>query len=149
MNTIIIFCAQYLIFVAIGYVAARSLQGKHKIEHVLISLCTALLAWVVAHFLKGIIAHPRPDSMHALIVPDDMYSFPSGHATFMSALAVSMYSFNKKTGYVIFTLAIITGMARVLAGVHFWYDILGGVCIGALVGYLCVTVYTSFFKKII
>ena len=42
-----------------------------------------------------------------------------------------MYGFDKKPAHILFALAAITGAARVLSGVHYWYDILGGFVIGA------------------
>jgi membrane-associated phospholipid phosphatase len=42
-----------------------------------------------------------------------------------------MYGFDKRAGTFLLALAVITGIARVLAGVHFWYDIFGGMILGA------------------
>lgn len=140
MNQIIIFCATYLIYISALYAFCHIIfkrEKKHHIRHVIIIFGTAVLAWAVAHFLKGVIAHPRPDIV-ALIKPDDVYSFPSGHATFMFALATSMYGIDKKAGKYIFIMGLITGIARVLAGVHFWYDIVGGFVLGAFVSYVFV-----------
>lgn len=131
MNLIIIFCATYLIFIAAAYAFYHVItkkERKHHIRHIAIIFGSAVLAWVVAHFMKNAIAHPRPEVLNTLIAPDqnDMFSFPSGHATFMFALAFAMYSFDKHAGKILFVLALLVGIARVLAGVHFWYDILGG-----------------------
>ncbi len=135
MNQIIIFCATYLIYISALYAFYHVLskhEKKHHIRHIIIIFGTAVLSWIVAHFLKGVITHPRPDVV-TLIKPDDLYSFPSGHATFMFALAFSMYGFDKRAGKYIFLMGLITGIARVLAGVHFWYDIVGGFILGAFV----------------
>ena len=146
MNSIIIFCAEYLIFISAFYAIMHVLlkhEKKHYIQHIVIIFGSAVAAWIVSHFLKNIIAHPRHDLTHALITPDDVYSFPSGHATFMFALAFSMFSFDKKAGKIIFILALLTGIARVLSGVHFWYDIVGGFAIGAFVAYFVILVTRS------
>lgn len=139
MNQIIIFCADNLVFVSILYSVVYVIwkhERRHHIKHIVIILGSGLFAWVVAHVLKDIIAHPRPDLTNALVVPDSLYSFPSGHAALMFALGLSMFSFDKKAGIIIFVLAILTGIARVLAGVHFWYDIVGGIVVGFLVSYI-------------
>ena len=143
MEQIIIFCATYLIFISAVYAFLHILfkhEKKHHIRHIIIIFGTAVLAWVVTHFLKDVIAHPRPDLSNALIVPDSFYSFPSGHATFMFALAMSMYGVDKKAGKYIFIMALIAGIARVLAGVHFWYDIVGGFIVGAVISYIFVMI---------
>ena len=113
-------------------------ENKDKIKNVIIIIGTAVLAWVITHLLKDITAHPRPDLTNALISPDSVYSFPSGHATFMSALALSVYSFDKKDGAFIFVFAVLSGIARALAGVHYWYDIIGGFVVGGIVAYVII-----------
>ena len=109
---------------------------RYNIRHIVIIFGTAGLAWLVAHFLKNIIMNPRPDLANALITPDSLYSFPSGHATFLFGLAWSMYGFDKRAGVVLFVFGALTGIARVLAGVHFWYDIVGGFIVGWIVSYI-------------
>lgn len=130
----IFICAKYFIYIAALYAVGHVLvkhERKHHIRHIIIILGSAFLAWGVALFFKDALAHPRPDMIASLISPDDPYSFPSGHATFMFALAFSMYGFDKKPAHILFALAVITGAARVLSSVHYWYDILGGFVIGA------------------
>ncbi|MFA6608347.1 MAG: phosphatase PAP2 family protein [Candidatus Paceibacterota bacterium] len=139
MNQIIIFCANGLIFISALYAFVHIIlkhERRHHVRHIALIFGSAVLAWVVAHLLKNIIAHPRPDLTGALIAPDSLYSFPSGHATFMFALAWSLYGFDKRAGAIIFTLAGITGIARVLSGVHFWYDIVAGFVVGGCVAYV-------------
>lgn len=141
MNSIIYFCAEYLIFIACAYAFLHVIlkhERRHHVRHIAIIFGSAVLAWIASHFLKNIIAHPRPDLTLALLQPDanDPYSFPSGHATFLFALAWSMYSFDKKAGSIIFASAVIVGVARVLAGVHYWYDILAGFLVGGIVSYV-------------
>lgn len=134
MNELIIICAKYLIFISAAYAFFHVVikhERKNHIRHVVTIFGSAVFAWVIAHVLKNAVAHPRPDALHALIVPDDVYSFPSGHATFMFALAFCMYGFDKRAGKVLFVFAVITSVARVFAGVHFWYDIIGGMVLGA------------------
>jgi undecaprenyl-diphosphatase len=104
---------------------------------------TALSSWYLAHFFKNLIALPRPDLTKALFQPLEAasYGLPSGHAALMFALAFTMHSFDKKAGYALFVIAIFAGVARALAGVHYWYDILGGAVLGmtvsAIVVYAC------------
>lgn len=108
---------------------------------------SSVFAWVIAHVLKDIIAHPRPDLALALITPDSLYSFPSGHATFMFTLAFTMFGFDKRAGVVIGVLALFAGVARVLSGVHFWYDIVGGVVLAAIIASTVLFFCKRFFKQ--
>ena len=150
MNQIIIFCAANLIYISVFYVLIKVIFKRDKKDYlikILIVLISGVVAWVVAHILKGVIAHPRPDLTNSLITPDATYSFPSGHATFMFALAFAMYHFDKYAGKIIFILAVLTGISRVLAGVHFWYDIFGGFILGSVVSFLLLQIVKRLIRK--
>jgi undecaprenyl-diphosphatase len=151
MNFLILFCAEALIFIASAYAVLHVYfkhEKKHHVRHIVMVLGTAVLSWVVAHFAKDLIAHPRPDLAKALLAPDDAYSFPSGHASFMFAMAFTMHFFDKKAGRIIFVMAILTGIARVLAGVHYWYDIVGGIVFGFVVAWIVVTLCKRLIKQV-
>lgn len=146
MNTLILFCAVVLIYVAIVFAFVRVLrrhEKKHHVRHIVMLVGTAFGAWFAADFFKQLLALPRPDLTSALFMPQNVhsYGFPSGHAAFMFALAATMYSFDRKAGKALYVLAAVTGIARALAGVHFWYDIIGGAVLGyavsKLVVYIC------------
>lgn len=96
------------------------------------------MAWCVARFLKFLIHTPRPFVAFSdvqSLVAESGFAFPSGHATFYSALAVSILLVHKKAGYWFFVCALLIGIARIAAGVHFPVDILGGFVYGSLVAY--------------
>ena len=96
------------------------------------------LAIFTALMLKFFIHLPRPfldlPNVSALF-PETGFAFPSGHATFFMALAVSIFFVHKKVGYIFMFFALLIGLARIIAGVHFPVDILGGFILGALVAY--------------
>lgn len=72
----------------------------------------------------------------SIIVSDPFGSFPSSHAAFFSALAMTMYFCNPRLGKWFFGAAGAIGLARIGAGVHWPIDILGGFAIGVALGYL-------------
>lgn len=97
------------------------------------------LAWVLAKILKILIHTPRPPEALTNIYPlftENGFAFPSGHATFFMALAISIFLSHKKAGYVFIVFALLIGFARIGAGVHFPVDILGGFILGSGVAYL-------------
>ena len=150
MNEIIIFCAAYLIYIACIYVFLRIVllhKKEDRITNLLAVFASAVASWTLGHFLKDLFAHARPDLTVALIVPIDPYSFPSGHSSFMFALAFAMYLLDKHAGKIILVLATAVGIARVLAGVHYWYDIVGGMALGAFVAYVIVRVIKNFRRQ--
>src|SRR3989344_3006945 len=93
---------------------------------------------------------PRPFEVIKVrqLIPEDGWSFPSGHASFYFALAMGVYMYNKKLGWIFFIAAAIMGVARVFAGVHWPADILGGVGVGMLTAVLVDWIASKFVVKI-
>lgn len=141
MNYFYYVCATYPIYIAIVYAVVYVVmmhEKVHHVRHMVTIIGGAIVAYFMAVFLKGIIMHPRPDLTQALFIPNDIYSFPSGHATFMFTLAYSMYTLDKRGSWVLFFLACVTGIARVISGVHYWYDIVGGIVLAYLITHVVV-----------
>lgn len=149
LNYFIIFCADYLIYVlsiVSVFYFLLSYKGKLGIKSSFTIILSACLAWTVSHFLKDIISHPRPDATAALVPVDSLYSFPSGHTTYSFGLAYSAYLFNKKIGFYLLIIAAIIGVSRVLAGVHYWYDIVGGIMVGIIVAYIVTNITKKYIR---
>ncbi len=108
----------------------------------------AFVAFLVASILKQIIHIDRSfvqfEKVLPLFSPNQEYSFPSTHAAVFSSLAFLIFFLHKKAGYIFMFFALIIGLARIVAGVHFPIDILGGFVLGGLVAYL----FAFFVKKI-
>ncbi|MBI2630979.1 phosphatase PAP2 family protein [Candidatus Nomurabacteria bacterium] len=100
---------------------------------------TSFLAYFVSEIFKFSLRTLRPSlalpDVYALFAQGG-YAFPSGHATFFSALAFSIFFLHKKAGYIFMVFALLIGLARIVAGVHFPIDILGGFILGGLVAYI-------------
>ncbi len=111
------------------------LEKKKEIFLVFIS---AFSAYFISEILKFLFHTPRPfillEEVSSLFSQSG-YAFPSGHASFFSALAFSIFFLHKKVGYVFMLFALLIGIARVTAGVHFPIDILGGLILGAITAY--------------
>ena len=110
-----------------------------KKKEILMVFFSGIVAWVLAYILKILIHTPRPfdafSNVHSLI-SETGFGFPSGHATFFMALAFAIFFLHKKAGYVFIFFALLIGLARIIAGVHFPIDILGGFALGFLISYL-------------
>jgi undecaprenyl-diphosphatase len=74
-------------------------------------------------------------------------SFPSGHATVMFALAFSLFFTNIRWGFVYLFLAMVSSLARVVVGVHFPLDIIGGMLVGALSAFLAKWFFDFWLRK--
>lgn len=107
-----------------------------KKKEILEAFYVGAVAWILSKVLKTFLVFERPvkilSNINPLLEKTD-HSFPSGHATFFMALAFTIYFFHKKAGYWFMFFALLIGLARIAAGVHFPADILGGFILGALV----------------
>ncbi len=111
------------------------LEKKTELVKVFFS---GITAWILAFFLKSLFALPRPfDALAGVqsLFPETGYAFPSGHATFFMALAISVYLLHKKAGFLFILFAVLIGIARIIGGVHFPLDILGGFIFGGFISF--------------
>lgn len=112
-------------------------------KEICLAFFSGAFAWFLASILKLYIHTSRPFDLFPNIVPlfsKTGFAFPSGHATFFMALAFSIFFSHKKAGYYFIFFAFIIGISRIIAGVHFPVDILGGFVLGFLIAFL--------FKKV-
>lgn len=75
---------------------------------------------------------PRPPGEFVMF-GYDRYSFPSGHAARLAALAVGVGVFFPGLGWGVTLLALSVAAARLAVGVHYLSDVAAGLVIGALV----------------
>lgn len=93
------------------------------------------IAIVVSETISAIYVRQRPfvaDSRVHLLVPHGADGgMPSHHIVFMVALVASIYYYDRRAAAFFALLTLITGVARVVAGIHYPSDILVGALIGA------------------
>jgi len=141
LETLVIFLADkfglILLFGLIYYLFTHK-DKKKDVRDVVVVLSAAILAWLISHVIKYIVASPRPflalPDINQLIEHGGNDSFPSGHATFFSALATAIYFYHKRLGILYGLGALIIGIARVVAGIHWPIDILAGYILGGIIG---------------
>lgn len=144
MDFLIIFGAKYLylaiVIAALWYVYTQRSEQRFRI---ILAACLALpLTYVVAKLMSSFYYDPRPfvvGNFTPLLphAPDN--GFPSDHTLLSAAVAAVIFFFHRKLGMVLFVIAFLVGMARVVAGIHHLVDILGSIVIAFLV--------TAFFVK--
>lgn len=137
-DKIVIFFAVHFPFIVILSALIFLAYRRVPYKKIILVFFSSGLAWLVAKILKILIHTDRPfvefSNVHALF-SETSFAFPSGHAVFFMALAVSLFFYHKKVGYVFMFFALLVGIVRIIAGVHFPIDILGGFILGALVAY--------------
>lgn len=116
-----------------------------------LSLFSALLAWFIASLIKYNLPSPRPfeviKDLKPLFTTETGNAFPSGHATFFGALAVSVFLQNKKLGIIFIVGALLVAIARVLAGVHWPIDVTVGLLLGTLVSIVVWLIFHKIYPK--
>ena len=115
-----------------------------KQRSVLLSVLSVTLgSMVLVSLINFFIQRPRPfdvlDVNLLFYKPTDP-SFPSNATVVIFALALSIFSADKKIGLVALILASIYGFLRVFVGVHFPFDVL----VGAFIGIASVVVLKKF-----
>lgn len=122
---------------------------QQKWKEISLVFFVSIGARVVTEVLKYLFHADRPfiklQNVFSLF-PESGFSFPSGHATFFMALAFAIYFSHKKAGYVFMFLALLIGLMRIVGGVHFPIDILGGFVVGFLTSYIIYRFFFSFYK---
>lgn len=75
-------------------------------------------------------------------------SFPSGHAALFFALAVTIFFYSRNWGIWCILAAVVIGVARIFAGVHWPLDIMGGLAIGVASAAFVHTILRSSFDEL-
>lgn len=97
--------------------------------------------------IKKVVARPRPFASDIEAYKQwwtavgarqqSEYSFPSGHTTSaMAAMTGLFFTTNKKVSWTAFIFAILMGMSRLYLCVHYPSDVLGGLVVGFVAGFL-------------
>lgn len=143
LDQVITFLATYLGWVMMAalliYIYRARTKTKAFVRSV-VAIFSAATAWVVASMIKYTVYDPRPfmalKGIKSVFTSGSNDSFPSAHAAFFSALAFSIFFRKKKVGVYFIIGAVLIGLARIAAGVHWPIDILAGFGLGFIVAYL-------------
>lgn len=139
---IVVFLADWAIYFAIlafVIVILRSKSLKKKSYFFSLAALGAILSrGVIAEIIRYANYNPRPFEelgVKPLISQYATASMPSGHVSFLFPIALAAYRYNKKLGSGLIGITLLMGLSRVIAGVHWLSDIIGGLLVG-LAGFL-------------
>jgi undecaprenyl-diphosphatase len=147
-----IFLAKYLgYFLIIGAVVLifKTKNFKEKVYNFALAVLSILLSrGILIEIIRVIYHRSRPFEIlevTPLINHDAVAGFPSGHAAFYFALAFAVFFLNRKIGLWYVGAAILIGLARVFAGVHWPLDIVGGAAV-AFISVLAIRLILASFN---
>ena len=143
-NAVIVFLAEYIPYIVVlAFLALLFYYSDYARQEKIRIFCTVTLATIIARYgvaeiIRFFYHRQRPFITFdtPALFTESSWSFPSGHAAFFFALAAALYLYNKKWGAWFFLAAIFISISRVIAGVHYPSDILGGALVGIAVAYI-------------
>ncbi len=151
LDKFMVFAADKMGYFLIAFVVVLFWKKDYFKKIIFVSWGSALVArFVFVELARYFIYSPRPflvlDGVNQLMNHELESSFPSGHASFYFALAMGVYLYNKKAGWVYFSLAGLLGFARIFVSVHWPLDILAGAGLGIATAVL-VNYLVNYFKQ--
>lgn len=135
------FFAQYAIFVLVAAVALLWLAGPARVcrkqrDAAFCAGVATILALLGVQVINHLYDRTRPFVYHAhhlLIAHGKDASFPSDHTSGAFAIAFTFLLFGcRRFGWTAFVWGVLIAVARVMVGVHYPTDVLGGVGVGAI-----------------
>ena len=112
-------------------------SNPHR-EHNQLGVMTAILSVAIVNLIvelfNDFFYRPRPfedlDVNLLFYMPTDS-SFPANPAAFGFALALGVWSWNRKVGWALLAPAVLFSLSRLYAGVFYPLDVIGGAAVGA------------------
>jgi undecaprenyl-diphosphatase len=153
LDALTIFSAQYAIYILFAVTALCIARILYQCQWRPIAYFAASLAlsFIILFIASKLFAHDRPFVNHhvtQLIPHAANQSFPSDHSTASMAMALGLLVFTrfKKTAWLLIFVATLIGFSRIVAGVHYPLDVLGGfttAALGIVLAYIAHRVYTQ------
>lgn len=137
-ESIVIWCMIFLVATWLYGTIHKNNAYKVRSLHICAMILSVFLIYsIVYFFLPQWRPHPGEILSHTIqpLIPHPLdNSFPSGHALFSSAFVVAMFVYTRQPVLIAITIvfALLTLCSRVLGGVHYPGDILGGIFFGML-----------------
>jgi undecaprenyl-diphosphatase len=139
MNTFIIFCGTYLIW-AIALVGFIYLIQSHKRKRIALFAVVVLpVTYILGKIIGAFWYDPLPfveNGTTPLIAHVANNGFPSDHMLLAGAIASVVFAYNRPLGIILWILAVVVGVARVLAGVHHPIDVIAAAIIAVAVAWI-------------
>lgn len=165
-NTFLVaICSEYLVFfvslIAVSWLTQNIYRRNKPINSIRVVLSDLVLstfvlfvipvglATLISELISQFYMRQRPFvtmSNVELLVPHSADGgMPSHHMVFMISIATLVYLSNKRLGILLIFLSVISGIARVSAGIHYPSDVVAGIILGSFVSYFYIRISLRFF----
>jgi undecaprenyl-diphosphatase len=115
-----------------------------SLKHCVLSIAVSLAFYLPTKFLMK---RPRPYDngldVVPLVPPMDKYSFPSGHTMNNLAVALTLSLYLPGIALPAVVIPVAMGLLRVLFGVHYLSDIVGGTVLGAAAFFISKAIFPA------
>ena len=154
MDTVIVWAAQYLLWVMVAGFAAVWLfaeDRRGKVELAAQAIVGGVLMVIFLYVAKSVHHDPRPFVQNPHIKPlfghsrDD--GFPSDHSLAAGLMATLIFVRHRLLGLLFIAAAVAIAWARVAAHVHHLQDVLAGLLLGGLAAVLAVLLVTIVLRQ--
>lgn len=126
-------------------------KKRGRIAVLLLVIGITLSDQICNSLIKPLVGRMRPCNVlahvHLLINCTKSFSFPSSHATNMFTGTILLSFVYPKLRIVLLTIASLVAYSRVYVGVHYPFDMLGGVILGILCALLVMVLYKLLLRK--
>ena len=142
MNTAIAAAAQYLLYLlaAVAFVVWVRLDNRGKLVLAGQAVAALVLVGIGITVAAALHVDPRPfvhdPNSRPLFAHVADNGFPSDHSVAAAMLAALVFAYRRVLGVVAAVGAALMGVARVAAHVHHGQDIVAGLLIGAVAGFV-------------
>ena len=150
MNDYALTTALVLLLLALWFAGESPETRARNQRGVLSAIASMFLGNLIVKAMNLAFYRYRPFAFNEVTLlfyyPSDS-SFPSNAACVGFAIATAVWLHNRTAGWISYLLALLLGVSRVVGGVHYPSDILGGAVVGVTVAYL-VAIKTPLFSRL-
>lgn len=130
------------LLIVIIYVLSIFYLAAKKDSRIVLFILVPALDFIFISVFRNYKNKPRPYDIYNFIPlvkfePGKGKSFPSRHTASAFIIAMACFYLNTYLGLFTFTIAFLIGASRIISGVHFPKDVISGMLISILFGYIC------------